>query len=58
MGKDKDFSMFVKSGMYCIVFSCVVYSRLKAFGKIRKNKTHGKISHSTVTRYSGVFFSK
>ena len=37
--------MFIKSGLvlYC-VFSCVVYSRLK----IRENKTHGKISHSTV----------
>ena len=35
MGTDKDFSMFVKSGMYCTVFSCVVYSRLKAFGKVR-----------------------
>ena len=33
MGKDKDFSMFIKSGMYCIAFSCVVYSRLKAFGE-------------------------
>ena len=30
--------------MYSIVLSCVVYSRLKAFGKIK----HGKISHSTV----------
>ena len=57
MGKDKDFSMFVKSGRYCIIFSCAVYSRLKAFGKIRKNKTDGKISHFTVTRYSEVFFS-
>ena len=34
--------------MKCIVFSCVVYFRLKAFGKKRENKPHGKISHSTV----------
>ena len=33
--------------MYCIVFFCVVYSRLKAFGKKRENRNHGKISHST-----------
>ena len=30
MGKDKDFSVFIRSG-HCIVFSCVVYSYLKAF---------------------------
>ena len=34
--------------MYCIVFSCAVYSRLKAFGTKRENKTHWKSSHSTV----------
>ena len=34
--------------MSCIDFPCVNYSRLIAFGKKRENKTHGKISHSTV----------
>ena len=34
--------------MYCIVFSCVIYSHLKAFGKKGKNKTQGKIRHSRV----------
>ena len=53
--------------MYCIVFSCVVYSRFNAFRKIRESKTHGKISHSTVlnwmancirlTRLYGIYFS-
>ena len=34
MGKDKHFSVFIKSGhvLYCF-FSCAVYSRLKAFGE-------------------------
>ena len=44
MGKDKDFSVFISPDMYCIVFSCVVYYRLKAFRKNRENKTHGKIA--------------
>ena len=48
MGKDNDFSAFIKSGHVLYYFSCVVYSRLKAFGKKWENKTHGKISHSTV----------
>ena len=34
--------------MKCNDFPGVVYSRLIAFGKKRENKTHGKISHSTV----------
>ena len=34
--------------MNCIDFSCVNYSRLIAFGKKWENKTHGKISHSTL----------
>ena len=50
MGKDKDFTVFIKSGHVLYYFSCVVYSRLKAFGKKREYKTHGKISHSTVLR--------
>ena len=33
MGKDKDFSL--SPDMNCIFFSCVVYSLLKAFGKIK-----------------------
>ena len=37
MGKDKDFSVFIKSDMYCIGFSCVVYSVLKAFRKKNGN---------------------
>ena len=47
MGKDMDFSMFIKSGhiLYYFVYFC-----LKAFGKKRENETHGKISHSTVVR--------
>ena len=47
MGKDKDLSVFIKSG-HVLYFSYVVYSRLKAFGKTRENKTQGKISHFTV----------
>ena len=49
MGKDKDFSVFIKSGhvLYCVF--CVVYSHLKAFRKKTENKTQGKISHSTVS---------
>ena len=35
--------------MKCNDFPGVVYSRLIAFGKKRENKTHGKISHSTVS---------
>ena len=38
--------------MYCIVFSRVVYSLLKAFGKKWENKTHERISHSTVINSS------
>ena len=34
--------------MYSFVFSCVLYSCLKAFGKKRENKAHRNISHSTV----------
>ena len=37
--------------MNCIDFSCVNYSSLIAFGKKRENKTHGKISHSTVLQF-------
>ena len=42
--------------MYCIVFSCVVYSRLKAFRNKRENKNPGKINHSTV--YSQTFIKR
>ena len=45
---EKIFSVFIKSKHLLHCFSCVVYSCLKAFGKKRENKTHGKISHSTV----------
>ena len=38
MGKDKNF-----------VFSCVVHSRFKAFGKKQENRTHRKISRSAVS---------
>ena len=48
MGKDKDFPVFFKSGHVLYCFSFVVYFPLKAFGKKRENKSHGKISHSTV----------
>ena len=48
MGKDKDFSVFLKSRHVLSHFSYVVSSHLKAFGKKRENKTHGKISFSTV----------
>ena len=34
--------------MKCNDFPCVVYFRLIAFGKKQENKTHRKISHSTV----------
>ena len=37
--------------MKCNDFPGVVYFRLIAFGKKRENKTHGKISHSTVLSY-------
>ena len=33
MGKDKDFSVFIKSEYVLNFFSCVVYSRSKAFGE-------------------------
>ena len=46
MGKENDFYVFIKSGHLLYCFSCVVYYRLKAFGK--KQETHRKISHSTV----------
>ena len=36
MGEDKDFSVFIKSGHVLYCFSCVVYFRLKAFGKKRE----------------------
>ena len=49
MGKDKDFSLFIKSGHVLNFFSCVVYFRLKAITKNGKKKTQGKISHSTVS---------
>ena len=45
MGKEKDFSVFIKSGY--VLFPVLCY-RLKAFGKKWENKTYGKISHSTV----------
>ena len=48
MGKDKDFSVFIKSGHVMYSISCVVYFRLKAFGNKRENKTHREIGHSTV----------
>ena len=51
MSKDKDFSVFLSTDMNCIVFSCVAYSRWKAFGKYREHETHVKISHSTVKSY-------
>ena len=47
MGKDKDFSVFIKSGHVPYCFFIVNYSRLKAFEKKRENKTHRKISHYT-----------
>ena len=40
MGKNKDLSVFIKSGHILYCFYCVVYSRLKAFGK------NGKIKHT------------
>ena len=48
MGKDNDFSVFIKSGHVLYCFSSFVYSRLKAFGNKRENKTHGILSQSTV----------
>ena len=38
MGKDMYFSVFIKSGHVLYCFFCVVYFRLKAFGKNRKIK--------------------
>ena len=49
MGKNKDFPVFLSPDMYCIVFSCVVHSRLTAFGRKWETKSHRKVSHSTVT---------
>ena len=43
-------SVFIKD-MNCIDFPCVNYTRLIAFGKKRENKTHGKVSHSTVSTF-------
>ena len=37
-------SVFIKSGHVLYCFFCVVYFRLKAFGKNRKNKIHGKLA--------------
>ena len=54
MVKENDFSVFIKSEHVLYCFSCVVSSRLKAFGKNRENKTNGKISHSTVSSLSSV----
>ena len=34
--------------MYCIVFACVIYLCLKAFGEKREKLTLGKISLSTM----------
>ena len=51
MGKNKVFSVFIKSRNILYCFSWVVYSRLKAFGKKRENKTHGRISQSAVGRW-------
>ena len=48
MGEDKDSSVLIKSEYVLYCFSCVVYYRLKAFGKNGVNKTHGKIWNSTV----------
>ena len=60
MIKDKDFSVFIKAGhvLYVLVFSCVVYSHLKAFGKKQENKTHEKISYSTYSIYKLYILNK
>ena len=42
MGRTRISPSLLSPKMYLIVFSCVAYSRLKAFGKKRENKTHGK----------------
>ena len=40
MGKNKDFTMFIKSENVLVLFLPVLFiSRLKAFGKKRENKT-------------------
>ena len=44
MGKEKDFSMFIKSGHVLYCFSCVVNSRLKVFGKNGKIKLTEKLA--------------
>ena len=44
----KNFPCLLSPDMNCIDFPCVNYSRLIAFGNKRENKTHRKISHSTV----------
>ena len=44
MGKDKDFSEYIKSGHKLFCFSCVVYSRLNAFGKNGKIKLTQKLA--------------
>ena len=49
MGKDKDFSVLIKSGLVLYCFLLCYFSRLKAFGKKLENKTHGKVRYSTVT---------
>ena len=51
MGKEKDFSVFIKSEY--VLFPVLCY-RLKAFGKKWENKTYGKISHSTVYNQNSV----
>ena len=59
MGMNKDFSVLIKSGHVLYCFTCVIYCRLKAFGKKRENKTHGKISHSTeLVIYSDVKYTR
>ena len=49
MGKDKDFSVFIRSG-HCIVFSCVVYSYLKAFGEIKLTEKLAILQYGRTSR--------
>ena len=48
MGKDKDFSVLIKSGhvMYSFFLCCLL--PFESIREKRENKTHGKISHSAV----------
>ena len=39
-----------------MVFSCIHYSRLKAFEKKRENKTYGKICHSAVYQHINLMY--